>query len=257
MKDIQIITVLLNIWGLLLIVSCGKIENNLTPNTPKGRFELHIHSNVGNVEIEDYGKEYLVQDSRKISVDKAQLYLSDFKLIRLDGSEYEIPNAYILVEKDIEVYDLGLVPSGNYKAIRFFVGLNAATNQKTASISDSLIYKPEMWFRSTGEANKYVFVNFQGKIDTSFSLNGISLIPFSYKIGTFENRKEVIMSNKNYSIIPNQTEFIHFVVDYNALFNEIKISDLNNLNLSSEVDNKNGLASKLVFNIPFMFRYEK
>ena len=104
----------------------------------------------------------------------------------------------------------------------------------------------------------YVFVNFQGKIDTSNAANNTvaQMQPFSYKIGTNVHLKNVIMPDQNYSVIPNQTQFIHIIIDYSKLFNGIKLNTAGNLNVSTVADNAGTLANQVANNIPAMFRYE-
>ena len=238
------------------ISSCNKKDNIPIPTTPMGRLEFHLHSNVGSNEIEAYGEVYTVSGGRKISIDKAQLYISDIQLVKLDGALYDVADAAILLEQGKEVYFIGNVPVGNYQSVRFYVGLSTVTNQKIATSTDTLINKSEMWFGSTAQANAYVFVNFQGTIDTSTAANAVNLVPFKYKIGTLANRKQVKMPNKNYTIVANQTEFVHMEVDYNQLFEGIQTNTASNLILTTTADNTNGLSAKLIANIPSMFIYE-
>ena len=115
-----------------------------------------------------------------------------------------------------------------------------------------------MWFGSTPQPLGYIFLNFQGKIDTSNAGNlpASQMQPFVYKIGTNANLKNVVMPDQNYTIVPNQTQFIHIVIDYNKLFNGIKLNVNGNLNMSTTAANSSTLATQLVNNIPSMFSYE-
>lgn len=208
----------------LIISSCKKKDSTTTPTTPttpaNGTVMLHLHTNVDTNEVDTYGQVYVMSGGRKISVDIAQLYLSGIQLVKADGSTYDIGSLNLLKVMENEEYMLGSVPAGNYKSIKFNVGLTAATNSTTPAANDSTLNKPAMWFGSTAQPSGYVFVNFQGKIDTSTAANlpVAQMQSFMYKIGTDAHLKNVSMPNQNYSVVPNQTQFIHIVIDYSKLF---------------------------------------
>ncbi|HWY12805.1 MAG TPA: MbnP family protein, partial [Bacteroidia bacterium] len=144
-------------------------------------------------------------------------------------------------------------------SIRFNVGLSAATNSLLPEPSDSTFYRPNMWFGNTVQPwQGYIFVNFQGKIDTSNAGNlpASQMQPFVYKIGTNASLKNVVMPDQNYSVLPDQTQFIHIKIYYNNLFNGIKLNNSANLNISTPAANSGTLATQIVNNIPAMFIYE-
>jgi hypothetical protein len=195
---------------------------------------------------------------RRISVDMAQLYLSDFKLVKLDGTTYDVPNAVILQVQESESYFLANVPAGNYKSISFSVGLDATTNLKVPSSSPTdVLNRPDMWFGASAQPSGYVFVNFQGSIDTTTIPNPAGVLqPFSYKIGTNANLKQVTMPAQNYSVAPGQTQVIHIVTDYNKLFTNVQLNNQSNLMIASPADNGTALGTTISNNIPSMFDYE-
>ncbi|MEI6021090.1 MAG: MbnP family protein [Bacteroidota bacterium] len=244
-----------------IIASCKK-KNTATQetssNNSNGSLMLHFHTNADTNEVDTYDKVYTMTGGRKISVSLAQLYVSGIQLVRTDGSIFDVSGLNILKAMEIEQYLAGAVPSGNYKSIRFNVGLSPNTNTISPTSNDSIFNKPTMWFGNAAQPSGYVFVNFQGKIDTSANANGTvqQMQAFIYRIGTNTHLKDVMMPDQNFSIIPNQTQFLHIVVDYNKLFKGIKLNLLSNLNLYSLSDNAAALSNQIANNIPAMFSYE-
>lgn len=247
------------ILALTCALACTKKSDNLVPFTaPTGMLEFHIHTYVDTNEVE-YDTLYAIglTGGRKISIKKAQLYISGIQLVKLDGSIYDVANKNLLKVQENEDLLVGNVPVGNYQSVKFHVGLDATTNQMiSATLADSVLNKPEMWFGSSVQPDGRISVNFQGNIDTTTAGNGTDLSPFIYKIGTIGNRKLVSMPTYNFTVTANQTQFIHMTIDYAKLFEGIKLNHQNNLTLLTAANNANSLALKLVGNIPKMFRYE-
>jgi hypothetical protein len=243
--------------ALLLIVTVGcKKTVEPQPAATQGDFSLHLHSYVDTSEVENYGDLYTMTGGRKISVDMSQLYISHIELVKLDGSTYSISDSIILQVQENEIYNLGKVPSGNYKGIRFRVGLDATKNQ-IVPVSGSL-NKSEMWFSTSAQPDGFVFLNFQGTIDTTVAANGLlsDMVPFVYKIGTNAHYEEVDISNAPVSVISNQTQFIHLTVDYSKLFDGILLTTPSNLSVNTVSDNTSSNAQNISNNISSMFTPE-
>jgi hypothetical protein len=239
--------------------SCKKDKDPApAPPVANGTLFFHIHTNVDTAEVENYDSLNITSIGRKITVHKAQLYISGIQLIKLDGSTYDVPGAIALIKQGTEVYMVGNVPSGNYRSVKFNVGLSAATNASTPAAADSTLNQPAMWFGATAQPSGFVFLNFQGTIDTTTAANGsiAQMQPFSYKIGTNTNLKSVTMPDKNYTVSPNQAQYIHMVIDYNMLLMGIPLNVNPNLNMSTTAANATALGTQLTNNIPMMFMYE-
>lgn len=246
---------------IMIATSCHKKTSTPEPEPEpaNGTAMLHFHTNVDTNEVENYDTVYVMTGGRKISVSIAQLYISNIQLVKADGSIFDISGLNIAVTKQIENYMLGSVPAGNYKSIRFNVGLSSATNGLLPEPNDSTLYKPNMWFGNTVQPwMGYVFVNLQGKIDTTNAANGTlaQMQPFSYRIGTSTHLKSISMPDQNYTINSNQTEFIHMVIDYSKLLNGITLNNTSNLNVITTGDNAGSLSNQIANNIASMFSYE-
>jgi hypothetical protein len=239
--------------------ACHKKKDTVSPATPTGTLMMHLHTNVDTNEVAEYATVYTTKAGRKVSVSTAQLYISNIQLVKLDGTTYDVSEAFILQEQGTEVYKIGVVPVGNYKAISFHVGLDPTVNSKAPTASDSSLNHSSMWFGSSAQPNGYVFVNFKGTIDTTAAANGTisQMQPFSYLIGTNANYKKVTMPDKNYSITDGQVQYAHLTVDYNKLLAGIQLNNNSNLTMSSVADNATVLGVSISNNIASMFKYEE
>jgi len=211
---------------------------------------------VDDNEVDGYNIIYTTSSGRKIAVSLAELYLSNIQLEKLDGSFYTISDTIVWVNQQTETYTIANVPSGQYKSVRFNVGLSPTQNAQAATTST--LNHSEMWFGSSAQPDGYVFLNFQGKIDTTAAANGADnqMASFSYKIGTNANYKQVILPSQTITVIPNQINYVHIIADYNKLFTGIQLKDLANLSISTVNDNSSALAVQVRDNIPSMFSLE-
>jgi hypothetical protein len=241
------------------IIACNKKSDTPAPITETGMLMFHIHTDVDTNEVDNYGTVYTTSAGRKISVNKAQLYISNIQLIKLDGSTYNVPDVIVYKIQETEVYTIGQVPIGNYKSVSFQVGLSPTTNAiATGTGVDTVLNHSTMWLGSTSQPDGYVFVNFQGSIDTTTNPIGSvnTLQPFKYLIATNANYKKVTMPDQNYTVVSGQTQFIHMIINYNKLFTGIQLNNSSNLMVTSASDNASSLGMKIGNNIPSMFKYE-
>lgn len=259
--------ILLTVIAGLSVTGCKKkddatpaTDTTTTTSVPMGTLITHLHAYVGSEEVYQYGADIIYTSTgRKISLSMAQLYISTIQLVKMDGSLYTVPNTVLLQVPDIMPYLIGKVPAGNYKSIRFYVGLDSNTNKKVPSSSpDDVLNKPSMWFGSAAQPEGYAFVNIEGRIDTSENALGsdIEMKSFMYKIGTNSNYKQVIMPDKNFTVTPDQTQHIHMYSDFGRLLNGIDFSNKKNLMIMSVSENDSALAKTIAANIPHMFHYE-
>ena len=139
------------------------------------------------------------------------------------------------------------------------LGSVLVTNAETPINSDTVLNRPEMWFANVAQPQGYVYLNVEGKIDTTANANGTveQMVPFVYKIGTQINVKQIAMPDQNYSVLPNQTEYVHMIINYMKVFDGIDFSKPGNLSIQNKSDNSGTLAKQIANNIPDMFSYEQ
>ncbi len=259
MKTIKIIIACFITAAFFTLNSCKKdTPAVVTPPLANGTLLFHLHTDVDTAEVPDYVTVNVMSSHRKILVTKAQLYISGIQLVKMDGSTYDVPGVIILKKQQEEVCTVGSVPAGNYKSVKFNVGLSTAVNSAVPAAADSTLNQPAMWFGGTAQPSGFVFVNFQGTIDTTTAANGSisQMQPFSYKIGTNTNLKNVAMPVQNYTVSPNQVQYVHMIIDYNKLFNGIQLNVNSNLIMNTTTANAGTLGTMIANNIPLMFSYE-
>ncbi|MFN3402621.1 MAG: MbnP family protein [Cytophagaceae bacterium] len=248
----------INILSLLFIqiiiiagfTSCNKkkdepVPTNTTTNEPKGRLRFHLHDYLEETEIDLYNHNYTLENGDKISISTVSLYLSEIELIRLDGSAYLIKDSIVYKEPEKFTYNVADVPVGNYKSIRFKVGVAPFATNSSASVHP-LLNKPEMWFGPT-QGSGIVYFNIKGKKNDK---------DFHYKIGTESNLKQVSMPEKNYSVTPNGTSYVHMIIDYAKVLSEIDVETESNREILTHHCNGKELAKQISNRIPSMFIYE-
>jgi hypothetical protein len=234
-----------------------KVQADEKPETPTGIFMFHLHTYLDNNEVDLYNIPYTTIDGRTISLSLAQLYISDVQLVKPDGSTYDFAGKKILKIFEKDTYLVGDVPIGNYRSFRFKVGLNSSANaQLPADPADSsILNRPEMWLGNTAQPDGYVFMHVQGTIDTTSDLSG-GMAPFTYKIGTNAQIKQVNMPDKNFTVLEGQVMYGHLWIDYNKLFAGVALNQAANLSVKTAADNASANAVKIANNIPSMFIYE-
>jgi hypothetical protein len=254
-KTVHYALLLFSLFCILLFSSCHKkTEDDPSTDipTPAGTVMFHLHTYIQDNEVDLYNIPYTTHEGRNMSLSLAQLYISDVQLVKLDGSVYSIPTNKLLKILEKDTYLIGDAPVGNYKSLRFKVGLSPAVNLPDASDkSDSL-----MWLSSGKIDDGYTFLNVKGKIDTSDAMTA-PMVPFEYKIGTNINYTQVNMPNKDFTVVAGEIQYAHIIADYYRLFNGIKLNAGSNLFIQSAADNTLPLAKKIVTNIPSMFTYEQ
>jgi hypothetical protein len=247
----------------VFVFSCTKKEETPAPNVEYAPVSLHIHSYLDNYEVDAYDIAgspiiYTTTEGRKISLSCAQLYVSEIELIKLDGSIFQMKDTVLLVNIDKQLFDIGKAPVGNYKSLRFKIGLNPLVNNTLPTLNTNFLNAPKMWFNSQATTNEYVFLHCAGKIDTTQSATGLEkdMQPFEFKIGTNAHYATVQMPNKNYSVSLNIKNYIHMYADYSKLYKGVDLSDPNHLSIKSIADNSKNVVTAISNNMSNMFVYE-
>ncbi len=240
---------------ITLFAACKKEEVKPVENPDKGTLLMHLHTYIENSEVEDYGIVYTTNAGRKISLDMAQMYLSDFQVVKANGTRYTIPNKKVLQDLKSETYELGEVPVGEYKALIFRVGFDAATNKLAPSADPTLLDHSEMWFGTNPQPDGYVFLHAKGMVDPT--PGAAQMEPFEYKIGTSSNYIQINLPDKDFTVVKDQASYVHLLADYSQVFDGIDISNPANRSVLTAAENSVMPATWITQNIPLFFRYEE
>ena len=150
----------------------------------------------------------------KLTVDK------NIILTKTDGTQYIVPKneSYFLVKHNgTENPSISLknVPTGDYNAISFMVGVDSAANlSDPTTLPASLDVSNGMhWSWSQG----YVFLKAEGTVNGSTS--------FKYHLGLNSNLKKInlVSTAGNATVRANITPTIHLAADVMNLFNGINV----------------------------------
>lgn len=241
---------ILTLFIALIFSSCNKHEHD--PEPTNGALMFHIHTMVDTNEVEEYGTEYTLTGGRKIKIDLAQLYISEIELIKPDGSFFPVSGKVIFKKLELEEYEIGEVPIGSYKTIRFKVGLNPTLNAAIPLASDTILNQPSMWFGTSSQPDGYVFANFQGSIDTSVSVSGAALTRFEFRIGTSAHFPTVTLPEQEFTV-SKSGGVVHFEIDYARVLKNVNLKEP--LFVTDKSDNSSLLAGTVALNILDLFGY--
>ena len=247
---------------LTFLYACKK--KDVTPmNTdssivvPTGDLKFHLHTYIGEQEVDAYNIDYPMPNGHMISLNMAELYLSEIQLVRVDGSLYNVSTNGVLKVFESEGVEIGKVPVGNYKSVRFKVGLTPDVNtlEPTTTGYVNLLNQAEMWFSTKAQPDGYVYMNFSGSIDTTAAQTGVK-IPLEYKIGTETKRVQIEMPTQNFSISKDAVGYVHMKIQYDRLFDGINLSYNANLHVITKTDNALPIVETLKKNMQKLFIYE-
>lgn len=182
------------------------------------------------------GVPYTNSMNETLTVDKLNYIISNFVLIDTDDNEVVYPKeqSYFITNQQDEIKTVHLenIPAGNYKAVRFGIGvdeqryLQGETAQQ--SFWDLAAANDLTWTWSTG----YRFVVFEGAFT---SAENTEPIPFKVHQGSnseTDNYREVTLTLPTTARVrEGETPSIHIITDVNKLLDgETKISLYDNLN---------------------------
>lgn len=219
-----------------LFTSCSDDDNN--PQTIAGTFgdaELYFDNGV-NGDALILGNTYTNSNGENLTINRLNYIISNVVLIDNQGNEIIYPKeqSYFIVseENNIKTVHLVGIPAGDYKSVRFGIGvdmqryLQGETAQQ--SFWDLASQNQLTWTWSTG----YRFINFEG---TYTSANNTNAIPFQVHQGSntaTDNYREVTLQLPTTARVrENETPSIHIVADANVLLDgDTKISLYQNRN---------------------------
>lgn len=242
------------IWSfLLLLVSC-KPSEPIEPDANANKLEFSIRNMLNSkVLIFDEGV-YTNQVGNDFKVSSFKYLMSNFVLIDENGNEFSIPNSYAFLDqsKNRNSFTFSDIPNGNYKKIKFQIGLDSAANHGDPSqyaIDNPLnpLVNNMHWSWSGG----YVFILFEG----DYLKPNSAPMGFSYHIAIEENiiRYEMPISfsiNKDKRIIS-----LDIVMD--EIFKNPNLFDFEKENLATHSSTDGGLANRLRDNMKDMFVLNK
>jgi hypothetical protein len=165
--------------------------------------ELEFVHKAGSENFE-YGKTYRNEVGNEFSLRLWRTYISEVRLVKSDNETYAVPDSYHLIEPNQEnTFSLNLnnIPSGNYKYIRFYIGVEGEENLSGQVVGDLDPSNNMAWNWTTG----YKFVRMDGEFeDKSGNRRGVVVhigTEINLKAQVFEFQESINISGPNNKIV--------------------------------------------------------
>jgi len=236
---------------------CKKPSPSPTPTSSPGSLIFHFHTYVGNIEDTVAQHPLLSQDGIPTKLYFSNIFISNIRLITAAGDTIApLKDTIVLKHWDEETYPLGPVPAGNYKTVKFDVGIPASINHTSpGQYASSEPYSDlnafwygnqnEMWSGST--TNGYIFANIMGYVDSSShpSPTDSATQPFSYQIGGDQNRITILMPEQDFTVTSGIPWTVHMTIDFAYFLHGLNLKTQNTCNFVTNP----ALAAQMAKNI--------
>ena len=168
----------------IAVSSCN--DDETTPSTNNGPttynsgdVELNFENIAGSVFLDPTGAtNYVNASGETFSVTNFRYYISNVKLIKEDGSKYEVPNSYFLInanDTNSLLAELTDIPGGKYTGVEYMIGVDSARNVSGAQTGALDPANGMFWSWSSG----YIFMKLEGQSSASSNNS------FVYHIGGY------------------------------------------------------------------------
>lgn len=187
MKHAYVVALPLALLGGLFFSSCRKDRADPAPPTANvGTLTVDVANVVGTAPLVLDSRTYTSPAGEQFTVSSFNYYLSNFRLLRADGSEYAVPESYFLIRErptgpnpdNGKRFVLDSIPAGTYTGISFLIGVdedrNTAGAQTGALSPDNYMF----WTWSQG----YIFLQMEGHSPQSGETGSHML---AYHVGDF------------------------------------------------------------------------
>ncbi|HLP51946.1 MAG TPA: MbnP family protein [Chitinophagales bacterium] len=141
------------------VSSCKKEDTGLTGNGP---LTLHFDNRVGNDNF-IMNTDVTIESGETINVSNLKYYVSNFVLVKEDGSEYTVPQEgnYFLIDESVDSsleVTLQNIPAGNYTSIKYILGVDSLrstmdVSQRTGALDPAGAGSDMYWSWNSG----YIF----------------------------------------------------------------------------------------------------
>lgn len=212
-------------------LSCKK-DTTEPDTTSTGSFEIEFEHRVGNQPFVLNSQSYLNANGDDFKVNVFKYYVSNLVLVKDDGSETVVPETYFLIDASdaaSRFQQLNHIPAGDYKAIRFTVGVDSLRNHSGAQTGALDPARGMFWTWNSG----YIFLMFEGS-STMSTAPGQKL---TFHIGGSKapnNTVRTVTQNFNtlLRIRKDSRPELHFFVDVAALFKGVNTVEFSKFNFT-------------------------
>ena len=189
----------------------------------------------------------------KLSVSRVSFLVSGFALERADGSWLEFTNdfAWFDVEKNHLSHSLASIPLGEYRSVRFFIGLDEFTNTNNpAQYAADHPLNPNFTSLHWNWQGGYIFLAVEGM----WSSTTTAPTGFSLHFARSPNRTRI---NLNAALYLTNNATLHLDFDLATLFNAPRPLSFARDGTATHSRSNDPIAAKLAANLPGVFRVHK
>lgn len=206
---------LLTILGLSLL-SCEKDPDGPTGT---GNLSVEFQNVVGAENLQLDTRTYTNTFGEAYTVSQFMYYVSNFTLQKKDGSTYQVPESYFLINQDdptSQIITLTGIPAGDYTGLSFVIGVDSTRNTSGAQTGALDPVNGMFWSWNTG----YIFMRMEGNSPVSPQPNN----KLQFHVGGFKGATNCIRQTSpslNGSVLQvrtAKTPEAHYKVDLSQLF---------------------------------------
>jgi hypothetical protein len=230
MKNLTFKQLFILILSLSFVVtSCNKDNEDPLPvdTATTGSIDVDIEHVAGDESFQ-FDKLFINEAGDSLYFNKFKYYLSNFKLVKADGSIVTLDKSekYFLVDNEVlSSLNLALdsVPTGTYTGLEFTLGLDSITNTLPVSERTGVLDPSNGMYWSWNSG--YIFLKAEGLSPQSTVMGGT----FTYHIGGFGGYTSATINNiktvrivleagKTFTLAKNGSKELHVMADVLELF---------------------------------------
>lgn len=246
----------LAVCALLVTASCRYKEKAMVvtpePSTPLyGSLTVKFSNEAGGTPVSIGAGSYTNAAGNVYTVDMLKYYVSNFTLIKSDNTEHNFANYKLINADDTATcsFTLDSVANGNYKAVRFYLGVDSAHNHSLVNEGDLNASNGMVWTWSTG----YIFFKHEGVFTND--TGGTSILLYHY--GVDENLKTVDIPVSQFSVSANH-QVLYLKFDLNKLYGNPNVINFNGNGIHQSLDVKDRTwLGQIKANFSSAFIFEK
>ena len=181
----------------MVFTNCKEDDNEISGT---GSITLEFDNRAGNEGLV-LGKDYKNANGDTMNFSKFDYFLSNFVLVKTDGTEYTVPkdSCYFLCKHDnpdSREITLHNIPAGDYKSVRFVIGVDSAKSvsdisQRTGVLDPAAGASGMYWAWNSG----YIFVKTEGTSPQAPVNAGTGQRIFQYHTGLFGGKDTPTLNN--------------------------------------------------------------
>jgi hypothetical protein len=196
--------------------ACKEDDNQPAGN---GNLRIEFENVVGNQSLQLGDQTYTNASDEPYTISQFMYYVSNFTLTKKDGSNYQIPDSYFLVNQentDSRVITLTGIPAGDYTGLSFVIGVDSARNMSGAQTGALDPINGMFWSWNTG----YIFVRMEGNSPISTQPSN----KLQFHIGGFKGATNCIriaapsLNGNTLRIRNGKTPEAHYQVNVASIF---------------------------------------